>query len=215
MKRTLVVIFLLGAILLSGYSFAQSGQPAPADPKKDSALQKIEFGFKLGVNLQTISGSTWDNSYKGGIVGGITLGMHKKKMGIRAEVLINSSRYIAHNIIDSATRKETDIRAIYLDIPVLFEYNIIPMLKLQIGPQYSNMMSAKSTNGLGGDPKVYFKAGEFSGVLGLEAKLPMHITAGARYILGLTNINNGVISIPSSDSWKNSTIQVYVGYRIQ
>ncbi len=216
MKRILLVSFLFTATLFSGRALAQSVsiQAAPAEPKKDSTIPKIEFGLKLGANFQSISGNTWNNSYKPGVVAGITLGMHKKKVGVRVEVLVGLSNYTSVIIRDSSGEK-AEFRATYINIPVLFEYSFIPMLKLQAGPQYSNMISVKAVQGFDGDPKVLFKQSELSGVLGLEAKLPAHFSVGARYILGLSNINNNVYTTSASDSWKNSTAQVYVGYSIQ
>ena len=213
MKHILIIILLWSAILLPGHSYAQSGQPAPAGPKKDSTLPKIEFGIKLGADFQTISGNTWNHDYKTGIVGGITVGIHKKKIGMRIEVLASTSSYSSNTPTDSVLNR-SNIKTISIDIPVLFEYNFIHWLTVQVGPQYSNLQSAKDPNNLNQYPKIDFKQGGLYGVLGLEAKLPAHISAGARYILGLTNINNGVIAA-SSESWKTSTIQVYVGYRFQ
>jgi hypothetical protein len=97
-----------------------------------------------------------------------------------------------------------------MDIPVLLEYKIINMLWVQAGPQFSTMLSAKSNDGK--DVKDLFNSSDISGLLGLEAKLPLHLVAGARYVLGFSDINNHAVT-QASESWKNRYIQAYVGFR--
>ena len=235
MNRIFLVAISWGAILLSVKSQAQSNinsqaqsninsqAPSSIDSaayaarlKKDSMMPKIEFGVKLGVNLQSISSNkTWDNNFQTGFVGGITLGMHHKKAGVQAEVLISTTSFSSPILVDSATNNKDLLRAVSINIPVLFEYSFIPKLKLQIGLQYTNMISVKSTKGYFGDPKVFFKQTEFSGVIGLEAKLSKHLNASARYLIGLTNINNDWITPAADDPWKTQAIQICVGYKFQ
>ena len=218
MRQKLLLTIISTALLLSTHAGAQylfNGG--------DSTLPKIEFGLKLGANLQKLTGDTWDNSFKPGIVGGMYVGMQKHKVAVRAEILVNTSHYTSGKVTDTAgaiTYKVTDsagnrgdFRATYLDIPLLFEYNVFSCFWLQAGPQYSIVMSVKNLTDYAGDPKVIFKQGELSGVIGLEARFPKHITGGLRYIYGFTNLNNDIVG--ATDSWQNRTIQIFAGYRIK
>ena len=84
------------------------------------------------------------------------------------------------------------------------------MLWLQVGPQYSGVVSVKDVDGLVGDAKGLFRSGSVSGVAGLELKLPFHLNVGARYILGFSNLNASSSSI--SGTWQDRTLQVHLGY---
>jgi len=202
----------LGTLLLLANK--SSAQYLIGGSKTDSTLPRIEFGVKLGVDLESISGSnTWEQSYKPGIAGGIFVGMHKHKIGVRLEILASTARYTSDSLVDSAGNKG-DFRAVYINIPLLFEYRIIPNLLLLVGPQYSNLISIASVDGFSGDVKAFFRQSEFSGVIGLEGKLPKHLSVGARYIYGFTNLNNEAVSF-STDKWRNSTIQLYAIYSIR
>jgi hypothetical protein len=82
------------------------------------------------------------------------------------------------------------------------------MVWLQLGPQYSGVVSTKDVDGLVKDSKQLFKSGQLSGIGGLELHLPFHLRVGARYVFGLTDINGTSIS----DTWKEKQVQVTVGY---
>jgi hypothetical protein len=169
---------------------------------------------KLGANFQATSGNFWDNKYNPGVTGGVIIGTHKNRIGVRGEVLIGMCTYQS-TYADSATGIKPHLSGVTLTIPILLEYKVLPVLTLLAGPQYSNLISMKSTNIGLGDPKVFFKASEFSAVVGLEAKLPKNFLVGARFIAGLTDINNGQVTPAANESWKNTTFQGYVGYRIK
>jgi hypothetical protein len=223
LKRTL---FLLSAILLSAtYSFAQQTEtdtlsyPEPID----TTSPKPELGIKLGVQGQSIMGNAWDNSYKVGAVGGFFIGYHKKKVGVRAEVLGSTSRYSANKGKDAAGNPTgladtagnlADFKIITLNVPVLFEYYVTPKLTIQVGPQLNSILFVKSLDAFPGAAKTLFKQTEFAGVIGVEGKLPHNILAGARYNYGFSDINNVTIS-GYPGAWTTQSVQVYVGYRFQ
>ena len=199
MKNILSLTALCATLLFTNSAMAQ----IPGVSKVTKALPKVSLGVKLGANFQEISGSDWEKTYKPGVVGGLFVGLTKNKWGIQVEALVKSVQF------DFSGPASDPVKGVYLDVPLLLEYKIIPRLWLQLGPQYSELLSAKES---GQDVKKDFNAGDFSGVLGLEARLPLHFTVSARYILGFTNINN-TSETGVSDSWKNRTIQLAVGFR--
>ncbi len=211
MKLKLAAIFFSFCV----FSTLSSQAQIPGVSKVTKQLPKAELGLKLGANFETLSGSSWQNTYKPGIVGGVFVGLHKGSYGIRIEGLINSSHYTSQSFIDSTHKG--DFRATYFDFPILFEYKVIPRVWLQIGPQYSNVLSIKSLNDFAGDSKSMFKSNVFALIFGIEAKLPMHITVGARYILGLTDMNNVSTNNTTiknvNGSWSNRSAQVSLGFR--
>ncbi len=206
--RVFILHIALLATLCAGNLHAQSLPVA-------GTLPKFDFGAKLGANFAKFGGDNWEKTYKPGIVGGIILGVHKHKIGVQAEVLLNSAHYNLTGIKDSVGNGE--FRALYLDIPVLFEYKVVgaalaPKVWVMAGPQFSNLMSVKSLNDFKGDAKNTFKSGSFSAVLGAEVRF-LKLSVGGRYILGLTDVNNASIS-SAKDAWKANSFQLYIGLRL-
>ena len=200
MKRTITLTALSVVLLLSNRALAQ----VPVVSKVTKALPKVTLGLKAGANFQTLSGNSWASSYKPGIVGGAFLGVYKGKWGIQAEALIKSARF------DSKSSSSTYIKSVSLDVPVLLEYKIVSRLWVQAGPQFTDLLSAKDNTST--DAKKLFKSSDVSGVVGLEVKLPLHLTVGARYILGFTDINSHAVGM-TTDAWKNRYAQLYIGFR--
>jgi hypothetical protein len=165
-------------------------------------LPKVSLGLKAGANFQQMTGSGFDDGYKVGVFGGAFVGVSKNKIGVQVEGLVKSVK------VDMAT--SGFVKSTYLDVPVLFTYRLIPRVSLQVGPQYTMLLSAENNANL--DVKSNFKSSEISGALGLEVRLPVHLTAGARYIMGFSDVNNNKIAT-ATDSWRNRSIQVYVGFR--
>lgn len=90
MKRTLITTVFSTAILLSVAAHAQ----IPVVSKVTKALPKVTLGLKVGANFQDLNNnSTFQNSYKGGVVGGAFVGITKNKMGVQVEGLIKTVKY--------------------------------------------------------------------------------------------------------------------------
>lgn len=196
------------AMLFTGSAYAQ----LPGVSKITKVLPKVDLGVKLGANFQQLSGDAKElqKAYKGGVVGGLFVGVFKGKMGVQAEGLLKTVKYDFKTQV-STTPVSYSVNALYFDVPLLFEYKLAPRIWAQIGPQYSIMLSAKNSVN-SNDVKSSFNSADISGVLGIEATLPFHLTAGARYILGFSDVNNNSVS-GYSGSLRNRSIQAYVGFR--
>lgn len=190
------------------------------EPMKVS-IPKIDLGLKLGANMAKLSGDSWDNGYKASFLAGAFVGMRAHKAGVQIEFFFSQSNYSVqgHNFYDAYSQfynnaadsaKNGAFRVTYMNIPVLFQYKVVPLLWLQIGPQYSGVVSVNDVNGLVKDSKELFKSGSVSGVIGLELKLPLHIDFGARYVVGLSSMNNTDVS----EGWQQRQLQVHIGYTI-
>lgn len=212
MNSRFLLLLLCFFYLFMATAYSQEQRGPELFSINDSTAPKPMFGFKVGANFQTISGSDWVQATRTGFTGGFFAGLHKNKIGVRAEILASTTRYVSKTAIDSEGHIG-DFNVVYLDIPLLLELSFVPWLSIQLGPQYSNMVSVTKNTALDADPKVVFKAGSFSAVGGLEVKLPMHINAGARYVYGFSNLNNEAFA--SSQNWQTSSVQVYIGYSIR
>jgi hypothetical protein len=106
----------------------------------------------------------------------------------------------------------------YLSIPVLLNIKLLPFLKMQVGPQYSGVVSVQDEKSLMKDAKALFKSGSMDGVVGFWIELPMHLNIGARYVVGLSNINsNDGAKLGSQevvDAWRQKILQVHIGLNL-
>ena len=201
MKLTHLLTTLSASLLLAHSSHAQL--PGVSTVKK--VLPKVDLGVKLGANFQQLSGNL-SKQYNGGVVGGVFIGLHKNRMGVQAEALIKTVKYDISGTVQN--NNTTTVNTISLDVPVLFEYKLFWHIWAQAGPQFTSLLSAKDHST---DVKNSFNSTDFSGVIGLEAHLPVHLNIGVRYIYGLTNINKSIPGI--TDAMRNRTIQAYIGFR--
>jgi hypothetical protein len=94
----------------------------------------------------------------------------------------------------------------YLSIPILATYRPIKLLSIQAGPQFGILLNQSNIVSSAGDA---FKKGDFSLLGGAQLNLG-GFKLGARYFIGLNNIND----VKNDDKWKNQGFQVYVGFRI-
>lgn len=203
-SNKLILGFLL--VLLPVFSFAQ--------------MPKLQLGIKAGVNLSKLNGNDWDGGYKTNLLGGVEAGFYGKHIGISAEAFYNQSSYVTgdnfhdiyhqyyNNVGDSL--KQGTFRVSYMSIPVLFNFKLLNLLWVQVGPQFNGVVGVKDVNSMVHDAKDLFKSGDLSGVAGVRLNLPFHLSVGARYVFGLTEINQQSIG----DTWKQSNIQIHVTYNL-
>ena len=95
----------------------------------------------------------------------------------------------------------------YLAIPVMLRFKPIKFLSLEAGPQFSFLTKAETEDA--GDVMDQLKKNDFGLAFGAGVHLPLGFNAGARYVLGFTDISD-----VSSESIKNRTFQIYVGWTI-
>ena len=169
----------------------------------------MTFGAKAGLNMQTISGGRYfEDSYKAGVSGGAFISVNRYRHGVRAEALVKTGRFNLYN-------GNSHYNTIGIDVPVLYEVKLIDRLWLQFGPQFSAMVSARSS-GAGGnrvDVKNRFRAADLAAVGGLEVTLPYRLVGGMRYIFGFVDVNNTNYIYATPETWRNKSIQIYLGYR--
>lgn len=163
--------------------------------------QKINFGIKGGLNFANING---DNTSKFETVAAFNFGLMSEipisqKFSFQPEIMFSGQGY-------SFEGSNGNIVALnYLNVPLMGKYYVVKGLSLEAGPQLGFLLSAKneSTN-----VKDSFKTFDFGVNFGLGYKLNSGLNFGARYNLGLTNIND----LDNSVKNKNGVIQVSIGY---
>lgn len=175
--------------------------------------QGLSGGIKAGMNLsnQKFSGSgiQLDTKAKAGIhVGGFLVYMFNENMGVQPEILYSMQ---GSNWDDDGD--DNKIKFNYIQIPVLFRYNIIDMVSVHGGPQIGMLTSAdiEYEDGDEEDIKDDFKGTDFSAAFGAEVDLPIGLGFGLRYVLGLTNVSEDDFAIEET---KNRNIQIYAKYTL-
>jgi len=101
----------------------------------------------------------------------------------------------------------------YVDIPLLIRFQPVKLLNIHAGPQFSYLLSAVQDDISSGekfDIMDWYNKAEIGIAVGAEANLPLNINLSIRYILGISEASNDVEYI---DPWKNSYVQVSIGYR--
>lgn len=193
--------------------------------------QEISFGAKAGVNLANLSGDIEDNKMLTGFhVGGVAEYMFDDEMGLQVELLYSTqgtkSSYSESETIGGVTYKydgEVKSKLDYINIPVLFKYYVSEGLSLEAGPQVGFLLSAKNeykeTETIDGvstsesetdDLKEYVNSLDFGLNIGLGYKMESGLNFGARYNLGLANINKD--DDGDDEKLNHSVFQLSVGF---
>lgn len=162
--------------------------------------QDVEFGIKGGLNFARLIG---DNTSKDQTVTAFNLGAMAEikileKFSLQPELLYSGQGY------DTGIATEVNIALNYLNIPVIGKYYVTKKLSLEAGPQIGFLLSTKGGTQ---DYKDLFKTTDFGVNFGIGYKLDSGLNFGARYVLGLSNINDagGITN-------KNGVFQFTVGY---
>lgn len=211
---------LIALITVASVPFLSMAQPGVGAVKKVLPV-KIDLGIKVAANFANLDGKEWQSGYKPGFAGGIFASVGRNRFAVSGDVLFSSVKYTGNglnfynrngaglsgynNTADS--NKTADFAVTYINIPVLLNVKIAGPLWFQVGPQYSGVMGVKDKNSLLKSTTGLFKTGDISGVLGLQLNVGK-IRAGARYIIGLNDVNASSVS----SSWKTRTIQISLGY---
>lgn len=170
--------------------------------------QDVKFGAKAGVNFANISGDDTSGldsrtALHVGVVAEIEI---SEKFSFQPELMYSQQGFKMSMFGIDATG-ELD----YLNLPLMAKYYVADGFSLEAGPQVGFLMSAKAkAEGESEDLKDVTKGIDFGLDFGLGYKMDNGLNFGARYNLGLSNINDG----EGSDEFKNqnAVIQLSIGY---
>lgn len=203
MQKLLLALLLM----VSTVSYAQN-----FDPDADHE-NFFRFGAKGGVNINKVQGKSYKEGFNYNFqVGGFLQFNFSKRFGIQPEVnfvqtsaeFTDDANTIYDDLFRDGSQKKSKLN--YLEVPVFLNINLgmSKRVKLQIGPAYGGLLK-QTVDSLKANGNIY-KNSEWSAIGGLWIQLPF-INLGARYKLGLTNIN----AIDDRQTWKNQAIQVFAG----
>jgi hypothetical protein len=176
-----------------------------------SQAQGFHFGIKGGANLYKVEGESFSQQFQFGYMAGAFTEIYvTKKWGIQPELNFNQTNYRTGNNFSAVVPdgvNDVQGKLNWLTIPILLSYRPIPFVSLLAGPQYGILVHQDQhlINNVGDA----FKKGDFSLVGGAQLNLGP-VMAGARYVVGLSNIND----VTNRATWRNEGWQLYAGFRI-
>lgn len=177
--------------------------------------QTWHFGPKLDVNYSAIKGDGLKSNFSPGWqIGGFAEIKFTSKWSIQPEVIYTWSRYqqasdfmVYYNNYGRSTAAK-NINQAYITVPVLARFNLNKTLSFLAGPQFSYLVF-DDEDLLKSDDQA-FKNYEMSANVGAQVNLG-NVGFYARYIKGLSNINN----IDERYKWKSNHIQVGIAVAIR
>jgi len=172
------------------------------------------LGLKAGLNVASLNGDDTDNldARTGMFFGGFAELCFTNEFAIQPEILY-SMQGANYTEIDGY---DGTIKLDYINVPIMAKIKIFDELYIQAGPQIGFLLSAKDEFKSAGesgenDIKENLNTIDFGANLGLGYQFEGGFNLGARYNLGLSNIND----FEGSDSFKNQNgvFQFSVGFR--
>jgi outer membrane immunogenic protein len=208
------------AITASSLAFAQTTTTTTTTTTRSSS--DVRFGIKGGMNVSSLSndGTLDDQGSKIGFNAGVFANIPvASSFSIQPEVLYSQygDKYdetISGNRYSSARHLD------YVAVPVMFQYNFIPNLYVEAGPEFGLLVNAKNklknetnndTLNESGDYKDSLNKFNFGIGLGAGYYFTDNIGITARYVAGLTDIAKDRPN--GSDAVRNNTFQVGLAYK--
>jgi len=202
-------LFLFSLIFLSSNVFAQRR----FDPNADHE-NFFRIGAKAGVNINKINGQSYQSGFNYNYLLGVFMQFNfSKTFGLQPEInfvqssseFSNDATVIYDDLFLDGSQKKAKLD--YLKVPLLLNINVGPSkrVKLQLGPQYGNVLK-QTVDSLKSSGDI-FKRADWSAVGGLWLQVPF-INLGARYELGLSNLNG----IDNQQKWKSQAFTIFAGF---
>lgn len=204
MKKVPISLFLI--ISSSTILFAQKF-------KQNDQENFFRIGAKAGINVNKIQGQSYKSGFNYNYLLGGFMQFNFGRFGLQPEVnfVQSSSEFSkdANNVYNDlflgGSQKKAKLN--YIKVPVLLNINVgkSKHVKLQVGPQFGGLLkqsvdSLKANNNL-------FKTSDLSMVGGVWFQVPF-INLGARYELGLSNVND----VDNKEKWKSQAFTIFVGF---
>lgn len=209
------------AVTASSLAFAQKTSTAT------SSSNPITFGVKGGMNVSSLSNGAdlSDSKSKIGFNAGVFANIPvASSFSIQPEVIYNdlgSKVTREYTVLGNKFKNESSTNLGYIAVPVMFQYNALPNLYLEAGPEFGFLVSAKdkfksSTNGntntqISSRNKDDFKTFNFGIGIGAGYYFTQNLGVTVRYTAGVTDI----YKTNSGDAVRNNVFQVGLAYKFK
>jgi len=201
--------------------------------------QTARFGIKGGLNISTLTGEIENAEPKiGAHLGGLVEIKVAKKFAIQPELLFSlqgAKNDYVRNIGNTRYVNEEKINLLYLQVPVMAKFYVLPSLSLEAGPQLGVLLDAESkyslreSNGNNAssssrsyDIKNNLRTLDAGFNLGASYYFNNNIFVQARYSFGLSSIDKRDYNDNNNDDFDdydydngihNGVFQASFGYR--
>lgn len=172
----------------------------------------FRIGVKGGVNINKIKGQSYKSGFNYNYQLGGFMQFNFGRFGLQPEInfaqssstFSDQSSNVYNDLFRGGSQKSAKLN--YLKVPLLLNINVgmSKHVKLQVGPQYSGLLK-QSVDSLKNNQDI-FKGSDFSMIGGLWIQLPA-INFGARYELGLSNVND----VDNKERWKSEAFSIFLG----
>ncbi|HUS01956.1 MAG TPA: porin family protein [Chitinophagaceae bacterium] len=175
----------------------------------------FRIGAKGGVNINKIQGQSYKSGFNYNYLLGGFMQFNFGRLGLQPEVnfVQSSSEFSkdANNVYNDLfyNGSQKKARLNYIKVPLLLNVNVglSKHVKLQLGPQFSGLLK-QTVDSLKTNAN-FFKTSDFSMLGGVWFQLPF-INLGARYELGLSNVND----IDNKEKWKSQAFTIFAGFTL-
>lgn len=222
MIRKFICVAAVAAIFLSAATNAQVRQYQ----LKDASEDYFEAGVRAGANMQQISAFPFVDGYNPGAFAGGYAKRRNQLFGVELEANLGMTQFksvypVGHQFslggdVFTDTTTKSAFNMMYLNIPLMFEVRLAKPFAFQLGAQYSMLISNGEKNGVFakryGTEDIFNKT-NLSLLAGFELNICKDLRLGARYAMGMTDLNNGKY-IPFKDRWYTNSGQLYLTYRL-
>ena len=208
MKKVLPISLSL-LLFFSTNTFAQKNFRATDHEKF------FRIGAKAGVNINKIQGQSYSSGFNYNYLLGGFMQFNFGRFGLQPEVnfVQSSSEFskdannVYNDLFMGGSQKKAKLN--YIKVPLLVNLNVgeSKHVKLQLGPQFSGLLK-QSVDSLKTNAN-FFKTSDFSMLGGVWFQLPF-INLGARYELGLSNVND----IDNKEKWKSQAFTIFAGFTL-
>lgn len=201
------------AVTASSLAFAQQTPSSSSNP--------VTFGVKGGMNVSSLSKDEGldDQKSKIGFNAGVFANIPiAESFSVQPEVLYSQYGSKADQTI-FGTKYSASTKLDYIAVPVMFQYNLIPNLYVEAGPEFGFLVSAKNklkneNNGNSTTSDNYkdrLQTFNFGVGLGAGYYFTPNLGITARYVAGVTDI----FKENSGDAVRNNTFQVGLAYKFK
>lgn len=209
LNKLMKKFFFFLMIFISANAFSQKGFDANAAHENF-----FRIGAKAGVNINKINGRSYNDGFNYNYLLGAFMQFNfSRTFGLQPEVnfvqssseFSNDASSVYDDLFLGGSQKKAKLD--YLKVPLLLNINVGPSkrIKLQLGPQYGNILK-QTVDSLKSNGNI-FKTADWSAVGGLWIQIPF-INLGARYEIGLTNLND----IDNQEKWKSQAFTIFAGF---
>ncbi len=211
---------ILGLAVTAGsLAFAQT---TTTTSTRSMSSSDVRFGIKAGMNVSSLSkdGALEDQGSKIGFNAGVFANIPiAESFSIQPEVLYTQygdkyDQVVLGNRYSSARHLD------YVAVPVMFQYNFIPNLYVEAGPEFGILVNAKNKLKNETDNNTINESGNYRddlnsfnlGIgLGAGYYFTDNIGVTARYVAGVTDIAKDRPA--GRDAVRNNTFQVGLAYK--